>query len=119
MQFKKKPYKRNDRLSKEIKILLSDFILKNLNLEGTGIITITKINVSRDLSNAKVYYSVINNKISKQELSDYLNKKSKFLKGLVGKKIRSKNIPELSFYFDNSIEEYEKIDNMLLRLNDR
>ena len=119
MEFKKKPYKRNDRLSKEIKILLSDFILKNLNLEGAGIITITKINVSRDLSYAKGYYRVINNEISKQELSDYLNKKSKFLKGLVGKQIRSRNIPELSFYFDDTIEAYEKIDNMFLRLNDR
>ena len=46
MEFKKKPYKRNDRLSKEIKILLSDFILKNLNLKGTGIITITKIYIN-------------------------------------------------------------------------
>ena len=50
MDFKKRPYKRNDRLSKEIKIILSDFILKDFNLEGAGIITISKVNVSRDLS---------------------------------------------------------------------
>ena len=49
MDFKKRPYKRNDRLSKEIKIILSDFILKDFNLDGSGIITISKVDISRDL----------------------------------------------------------------------
>ena len=54
MDFKKRPYKRNDRLSKEIKIILSDFILKDFNLAGSGIITISKVDISRDLRSAKV-----------------------------------------------------------------
>ena len=68
MDFKKKPYKRYERLNKEIKIILSDFILKNFNLEGRGIITISKVKVSNNLSNAKIFFSVIDNKISKQDL---------------------------------------------------
>jgi len=119
MEFKKRPFKRHQRLSKEIRIILSDFILKDLNLPESGIVTISKVNVSRDLSKAKIYYTVINNKISKEELSDFLNKKSKFLKGIVGKQITSRKIPELRFYFDNSIETYEKIDKMFLKINDR
>ena len=119
MQFKKKPYKRHERLSKEIKIILSDFILKNLVLDGKGIVTITKVDISNDLSNAKIFYSVINNTLSLEELSRSLNKKSKFIKGIIGKKIRSKNIPEIKFYFDNTIELYEKMDNIFLKLNDR
>ena len=43
MDYKKRPYKRNDRLSKEIKIILSDFILKDFNLEGSGIIPYLKL----------------------------------------------------------------------------
>ena len=45
------------------------------------------------------------------------NKKSKFLKGVIGKKITSRNIPEIIFYFDDSIEFYEKIDKIFLKLN--
>ena len=65
MDFKKKPYKRSERLSKEIKIILSDFILKDFNVEGRGIITISKLNISRDLRSAKVFFTVINNDIFK------------------------------------------------------
>ena len=118
MDFKKKPYKRHERLNKEIKIILSDFILKSFNLEGRGIITISKVKVSNDLSNAKIFFSVIDNKISKKDLSKELNKRSKFLKGLIGKQITSKNIPNIKFYFDESIEFYEKIDRIFLNLDD-
>ena len=76
------------------------------------------IKVSNDLSNAKIFFSVIDNKISKQDLSKELNKRSKFLKGLIGKQITSKNIPNIKFYFDESIEFYEKIDRIFLNLDD-
>ena len=80
MEFKKKPYKRHERLSKQIKIILSDFILKDFNLDGSGIITITKVKISNDLSNAKIFYSVINNALSNQEVLVSLNKKARLIK---------------------------------------
>ena len=50
----------------------------------------------------KVYFSVIDNTISNSNLTDELNKKSKFIKGVIEKIITSKNIPEIKFYFDDS-----------------
>lgn len=116
MQFQRKPYKRHERLSKQIKIILSDMILKDLYLEGSGVITITKVQVTSDLSTAKIFYSVINNELSKKDINIFFKKKSKFIKGLVGKKITSKKIPNFIFIFDNSIEMYDKIDQMFLKI---
>tara|TARA_B100000029_G_C17146528_1_gene804399 strand:- start:52 stop:411 length:360 start_codon:yes stop_codon:yes gene_type:complete len=118
VEFKKKPYKRHERLSKQIKIILSDFILKDFNLDGSGIITITKVKISNDLSNAKIFYSVINNTLSNQEVLVSLNKKARLIKGIIGKKITSKNIPNIIFYFDDSVEKYEKMDRIFIKLND-
>ena len=118
MDFIKKPYKRSERLSKEIKIILSDFILKDFNVEGRGIITISKLNISRDLRSAKVFFTVINNDITKDNIISELNKRAKFIKGLVGKQITSKNIPDLTFYFDDSIEYYDKLDSIFHNLDD-
>ena len=117
MKFQKRPYKRHVRLSKQIKIICSNFILKDFPLEGRGVITITKVKVSSDLGTAKIYYSVINNSISKKDLNIHLNKKSKFLKGIIGKKITSKKIPEINFYFDDTIEFYDKIDKIFSKIN--
>ena len=117
MDFKKRPYKRNERLSKEIRIILSDFILKEFNVEGSGIITISKVNISRDIRNAKIHFSVIDNQLTSDEVSKELNKKSKYIKGLIGKQITSKNIPELKFYFDDSIEYYDKLDKLFINID--
>jgi len=117
MQFQKRPYKRHDRLSKQIKIICSNFLLKDFSVEGRGVITVTKVKVSSDLGSAKIFYSVINNVISKKDLNIHLNKKSKFLKGVIGRKITSKKIPEISFYFDDSIEFYDKIDKIFSKIN--
>ena len=118
MQTQKIPYKRHVRLSKQIKIIASNFILKDFSLEGRGVITITKVKVSSDLGSAKIYYSVIDNLISKEDLNINLNKKSKFLKGVIGRKITSKKIPEISFHFDDSIEFYDKIDKIFSKINE-
>ena len=117
MQFQKRPYKRNDRLSKQIKIICSDFILKDFSIEGRGVITVTKVKVSSDLGFAKIHYSVIDNSISKKDLNIHLNKKSKFLKGIIGRQITSKKIPEISFHFDDAIEFYDKIDKIFSKIN--
>lgn len=118
MDFKKRPYKRNERLSKEIRIILSDFILKEFNIDGTGIITISKVDISRDIRNAKIHFSVIDNQLSTTDVSKELNKKSKYIKGLIGKQITSKNIPNIKFYFDDSIEYYDKLDRLFIDLDD-
>ena len=47
-----------------------------------------------------------------------LNKRSKYIKGLIGKQITSKNIPDIKFYFDDSIEYYDKIDRIFLDLDE-
>ena len=117
MQFQKRPYKRHDRLSKQIKIICSNFLLKDFPLEGRGVITVTKVKVTSDLGSAKIYYSVIDNSISKKDLNINLNKKSKFLKGIIGIKITSKKIPEITFCFDDAIEFYDKIDRIFSKIN--
>ena len=58
-------------------------------------------------------------KFSEKLRSLMLNKKSKFIKGVIGKIITSKNIPEIKFYFDDSIEFYDKIDRIFLGLDDK
>ena len=119
MQFQRRPYKRHERLSKQIKIICSDFILKDLSIEGRGVITVTKVKVASDLGFAKIHYSVIDNSISKKDLNIHLNKKSKFLKGIIGRKITSKKIPEISFHFDDAIEFYDKIDKIFSKINNK
>ena len=69
-----KPYDRIDRVNNQILDILGDILIKHIDLRHLGFVTFTKIDVSRDLRLAKVYYSVLNKKLSIDELNVELNK---------------------------------------------
>ena len=64
-------------------------------------ITITKINLSEDLKYAKVFITSIDASKNKDKIIDFLNQNSKSYKYIVGKKIRTKNIPNIKFIYDD------------------
>jgi len=91
------------RLAEQLKILLSEYFLKKgiyLNSDSPSIITITKIDLSNDLKYAKIFFTSITDENKKDSLEYYLNQNSKNYKYVVGKKITTKNIPNLKFIYD-------------------
>ena len=56
-----KPYNRLDRINNQILDILSDIMMKNVDLSHLGFITFTSVDVAPDLRTAKIYYSVLSN----------------------------------------------------------
>ena len=106
-----------DRLEEDIKYYLSRIIserLKNPNV--TGIITITSVKVTKDLKYAKVYVSIFNVKNKKAVLEEI--KKSKgFIKKELSFSLKARNIPELIFCEDDSMEYGSYMDAKIKSLN--
>ena len=111
-----KPYKRNQRLNKEVSIIISDYLHKEFSIQGAGVVTISNVKLSRDLTNAKIYFSVLSNTLSLDEITNALNKKSGLIKGIIGRSIRTKHVPNIKFIYDDSFEYSEKIDRLLSKI---
>ena len=107
------PYKRTDRVGRQIREILGQIALKHIDLSHLGFITFTGINVSPDLRNAKIFYSVLNPKYSKDELQAAMNDLRKAFRKYIGPELKIKNIPKLKFYLDESQEYSEKVDKLL------
>ena len=83
---------------------MSDYFAKKgifINSEYVSLITITSLNISNDLKHAKVYITTIDNQDNNVDLVNHLNKNANIFKFFIGKKIRTKNIPNLKFFYDN------------------
>ena len=86
---------------------ISNIILKE-DLKDPRIsklLSITEIKVSKDLGFAKVYVSYYGEKKTFVTIVDTLNHASGFIRGLLGRRIRLKTIPQLHFILDESIEK--------------
>ncbi len=81
-----------------------------------GFITVTGVKVSDDLRNATVYLSVLNSSDTERTVRK-LNKSASFIKGELGRRLRIRRIPALTFMTDAAIEYGRKIDGILDNLD--
>ena len=114
----KKPYNRSERVGKQILDIISSIAVKNIDLSSLGFVTFTKVDISPDLKNAKIYYSVINKKVSEEDLDIALNKKQKAFKKFLGPELHLRTTPKIKFMNDKFFRYQEKIAHLLNQFSD-
>ncbi|MFC4775349.1 30S ribosome-binding factor RbfA [Paenibacillus sp. GCM10023252] len=106
------------RVGEQIKKELSQIISSELKDPRIGFITVTGVEVTNDLSQAKVYLSVLGSDEQKEETLKALARGTGFIRSELGKRMRLRHTPVLLFKFDSSIEYGSRIESLLDRIND-
>lgn len=108
---------RVSRVGEQIKKELSQILQMELKDPRVGFVTVTGVEVTNDLSQARVYISVMGDDARKEETLRALDKAQGFLRSELGRRIRLRQIPELLFKFDTSIEYGSRIEQLLQEIN--
>lgn len=119
MMMSRLSYKRTDRVSDLIMREISEILFREVKDPRIGMVTITRVEVSEDLSTAKVYYSVIG---SEKELNDSakgLSYASHFIQRLLGKRLALKHIPHLNFILDHSVDYSFEIEGLIKKIKEQ
>ncbi|GGF97120.1 30S ribosome-binding factor RbfA [Paenibacillus aceti] len=109
---------RTGRVGEEIKKELSVLIQRELKDPRIGFVTVTGVEVTNDLSQAKVYLSVFGDEEKKKDTLKGLEKATGFLRTEIGKRIRLRHTPELIFKIDESIAYGSRIEKLLDEISD-
>tara|TARA_Y100000591_G_scaffold30625_1_gene22811 strand:- start:47 stop:406 length:360 start_codon:yes stop_codon:yes gene_type:complete len=112
-----KPYKRVERINRQILDILSDILIKNIDLSYIGFITFTSVDVAPDLRTAKVFYSVLSGKLSNSKIEVEINKKQKAFKKFMSPQLSLRYTPDIRFVLDETLAYSEKIDKLLKNQN--
>ncbi|OZB97844.1 30S ribosome-binding factor RbfA [Paenibacillus sp. XY044] len=104
---------RAGRVGEQIKKELSQLIQSELKDPRIGFVTVTGVEVTNDLSQAKVYLSVLGDNEQKNNTLKALEKANGFLRSELGKRVRLRHTPELIFKFDESIAYGSHIEKLL------
>ena len=107
-----RPYKRTDRVSKQILEILCEILIRHIDLNYLGFVTFTSVQISPDLRSARVYYSILNPSKSWQQINDEINSHRKAFKKFMSPKLHLKNIPDLRFYRDERMEYGDRISKL-------
>jgi ribosome-binding factor A len=109
---------RPDRVGEELRQELSLLLLREVHDPGIGLVTLTRVKVSPDLQMARVYYTSIGDDKARAETKKALDRATPFLRRQIGSRIRLRRVPEIRFEFDRSVENQDRIEKILLELEE-
>lgn len=113
------PIKRTDRLNSLLKEVISDVIRRDVrNPHVNALLTVTRVDITKDLHYAKVYVSVIGSETEKQETLNALNSAKGFIAVNASKKVVMRYFPELTFKLDDSVDKHMRIENLLGKITE-
>ena len=111
------PSRRLEQLGDQIRDELSDLMRRELRDPGlSGIVSITEVDVSTDLKYARVYVSALGGEEERQSAVAALTRASGFLRRELGKRMHIRQIPELQFRPDASLERGDRILGILRQI---
>jgi ribosome-binding factor A len=103
-----RPQKLGDLIQREV----SDLIRLEVRDPRVGMITITSVDVSPDMTHAKIFFTVL----EKEKLEDTLaglKRSAGFLRAQLAKRVQMYTTPELRFVYDESVERGDRLSRLI------
>ena len=106
-------FSRNQRLGAQIQRSLSELIRFETKDPGLTDVSLTTVDLSKDLSVAKIYFSLLNPDADPQPAMEGLQRASGFLRRRLGSELSVRHMPELRFVHDDSIAHSAEISRLI------
>jgi ribosome-binding factor A len=104
---------RPDRVGDQIRSELALLIAREVHDPGVGFLTLTRVKVTPDLQVARVFYTSLGDEKAQRETARALRRAAPFLRRQLGQRIRLRRVPELEFFYDESIAQNDRIEQIL------
>jgi len=100
-----KEYSRTQRIGDQMQRELAQLIRREVKDPRVGLVTITAVDVTRDLGHAKVYITVMGDDGGEQvkQSVKVLNAAGSFLRTQLGREMKLRSVPQLHFHYDESV----------------
>jgi len=104
---------RPGRLAEAVKKEISEILKNEIKDPRLGFVTITMVDVTPDLRYAKVYASVLGDLEQQKATAEVLHRATGYIRSEIGRRIRLRYTPEITFELDNSIERGTRVIKLM------
>lgn len=109
-----KEFSRSQRMAEQLRRELAELIRDEIKDPRVHWVSFTDVKLSRDLSNAVIYFTVLNEEES-QQTQQVLNSAAGFLRKQLASRLRSRIVPHLKFFYDESIERGASMEALIAK----
>ena len=113
-------YSRTQRVADHLQRELAGLIQHEIRDPRVGMVSVTGVDVSRDMGHAKVFFTLLGSDTPDEakEAVDVLNRASGFLRSELSRDSAMRTVPRLRFYFDTSVGQGRHMEDLLSRAAD-
>jgi ribosome-binding factor A len=104
-------YKRSSRVGDQIRMEIAEILMTKVKDPRIGFVTVTAVEISDDLRNAKVFVSVLGSDAGRTFKG--LDAARSFIRSELGRRLTLRFVPELSFHEDHTAEEAAKLTRLM------
>jgi len=106
-------YKRVERVADQIRMEIADILRRRMKDPRIGFVTLTAVNLTADLRQAWIYVTVLQEGEQGDEAMATLGRATGFIRGELGRRLRLRYVPELSFVRDTSVDQVRRLMHLL------
>lgn len=110
--------RRAQRVAGSIKAAVSEIILLELNNPNAGLLTVTGVRMSRDLSIANIYVSCLGSPEDREPNLKFLKRNNRQVRRALGQRVPMKFVPEVRFFIDTTADAVQRIEDLLNHRNE-
>lgn len=108
----KKSFHRTDRVSAQLRREIGTLVHAAVREYGLPSVSVSDVEVTRDMAHAKVYFTALDGSKSKEALQA-LSELAREFRHQLGRMLRMRQVPELHFHYDDSVDRGERIEALL------
>jgi ribosome-binding factor A len=105
--------RRTERISDSLLEALSELLLREVKDPRIGTVTLTRVDVSSDLRQARVGFCTLGDDAARERALKGLESAARFLRGKVARLLHMRFAPEIHFHFDDAFERADEVDRLL------
>jgi ribosome-binding factor A len=109
---------RVERVAERVREEVSQILATEVADPGIGLVTVTRVKVTADLSLARVYWTTLGDQIQRKQTAKALKRASAYVRHLLSERLSLRRSPEVKFLFDESVAAQDRVEQILQELKD-
>jgi ribosome-binding factor A len=109
---------RVERVAEQIREEVSQILATEVADPGVGLVTVTRVKVTADLSLARVYWTIMGDVAQRKETAKALTRATPFVRRLLSQRLTLRRSPEVQFLFDQSVAAQDRVEQILYELKE-
>ncbi|MEZ5418404.1 MAG: 30S ribosome-binding factor RbfA [Vicinamibacterales bacterium] len=109
---------RVERVAEQVREEVSQILATEVADPGVGLVTVTRVKVTPDLSLARVYWTLLGDAAERKKTAKALQRASSFVRHLLAERLTLRRAPEVVFQFDEGLAAHARVEQILHELHE-